>query len=215
MERTKKLIGLPSRLNLVDEQGKVQGKHSHLMHNENGFIPQKDQMYILVNDPSICAWGFAILCQNKIMETGCIKTTGGGKKMRIRKGDDTIRRIREINQVLLRVIKKWDIAYMVSELPHGSQNASAAVMQGIVSGIMQTLSDSLEIGCEWYSEGDSKKCLLGKNSAEKKETIDAISKLYGTQWKSGTKYIDEAVADALSIHYVASKQSSTLQLFNK
>lgn len=169
---------------------------------------------VLANDPSVCAWGFAVLDgKGIILETGCIKTAGGGKKMRIRKGDDTVRRISEINQRLLQMIKKHHVTYLISELPHGSQNASAAVMQGTVSGIGQTIADCLAIGIEWYSEGDSKKCLLGKISAEKKETIQAISKLY--DWKpSGTKYIDEAVADALSIHYVASKQSSILKMFN-
>lgn len=178
-------------------------------------IREPAEFIVLANDPSICAWGYAVLNgRGSVLSFGCIKTAGGGKKMRIRKGDDTVRRIREINQVLLSVIKKYNVTYLISELPHGSQNASAAVMQGIVSGIMQTISDCLEIGVEWYSEGDSKKCLLGKISAEKKETIDAISKLYSLNWTK-TKYIDEAVADALSIHYVASKQSSTLRLFKK
>jgi Holliday junction resolvasome RuvABC endonuclease subunit len=177
-------------------------------------ILKTKNIHILANDPSVCAWGYSVLDQNgNIVDQGCIKTVGGGKKMRIRKGDDTIRRIREINQRLITVIKKYNVEYLLSELPHGSQNASAAVTQGVVSGIMQTISDCMEIGIEWYSEGDSKKCLLGKTSAEKKETIDAISKLYGTKWKSGIKYIDEAIADSLSIHYVASKQSSALKLF--
>ena len=205
MERRKLNIDIPPQ----------HSKESEYWHN--AIESQKMKNFrVLTNDPSICAWGFAVLNgKGEILETGCIKTAGGGKKMRIRKGDDTIRRIREINQRLITAIKKWDVTYMLSELPHGSQNASAAVTQGVVSGIGQTISDCLEIGIEWYSEGDSKKCLLGKISAEKVETINAITKLYGKDWRTGTKYIDEAVADALSIHYVASKQSSTLRLFKK
>jgi len=171
---------------------------------------------VLANDPSVCAWGYAVLNgKGEILATGCIKTVGGGKKMRIRKGDDTIRRISEIDERLKQVIEEYHVTYMISELPHGSQNASAAVMQGSVSGIAQTISVFTGIGIEWYSEGDSKKCLLGKISAEKVETINAISKLYGDKWRTKTKYIDEAVADALSIHYVASKQSSILKMFNR
>ena len=197
MERTKKieLLRLPEKKEEIN--------------------PIKD-FIVLANDPSICAWGWAVLNgKGEILETGCIKTAGGGKKMRIRKGDDTIRRISEIGERLKQVIEKWNVSYLISELPHGSQNASAAVMQGSVSGIAQTISVFTGIGIEWYSEGDSKKCLLGKISAEKVETINAISKIYGDTWGTKTKYINEAVADALSIHYVASKQSSILKMFKQ
>jgi Holliday junction resolvasome RuvABC endonuclease subunit len=168
--------------------------------------------HILTNDPSMTAWGWAILTFNgKIITTGCIKTEPTVKKLRIRKGDSTVGRISEINKILLEVIRKYNITYILSELPHGSQNASAAVMIGVVAGIAQTIADTLNIGIEWYSEGDSKKCLLGKLSATKQETINAINKLYDVKW-TGIKYKDEAIADALSIHYTATKQSSILKL---
>lgn len=170
---------------------------------------------ILTNDPSMTAWGWAVLdYQGKIIETGCIKTITEGKKRRIRKSDETSQRISEINNVLLNVIRRYNVNYILTESPHGSQNASAAVMIGIVAAIVQTISDCLNIGVEWYSEGDSKKCLLGRISATKKETVDAISKLYSVTW-TGTKYKDEAVADALAVHYVATKQSSTLKMMRR
>jgi Holliday junction resolvasome RuvABC endonuclease subunit len=170
---------------------------------------------ILTNDPSMTAWGWAVLdYQGNIIETGCIKTVTEGKKRRIRKSDETTQRISEINNVLLRLIKRYNVNYILTESPHGSQNASAAVMIGIVAAIVQTISDCLDIGVEWYSEGDSKKCLLGRISATKHETIDAIDKLYKVSW-TGVKYKDEAVADALSVHYVATKQSSTLKMMKR
>jgi len=175
-------------------------------------LPTKD-LIILTNDPSITAWGWAVVdTTNTILASGCIKTTPEYKKRRIRKGDDTVRRVSEINQILLRVIKHYKVSYLLTELPHGSQNASAAVMIGIVTGIVQTLSDLLEIGIEWYAEMDAKKCVLGKNSATKQEMITAIDKLYHVKWKN-VKYKDEAVADALAIHYTATKQSNVLHLF--
>jgi len=166
---------------------------------------------ILTNDPSMTAWGWAVLTsEGKILDCGCIKTAPEVKKRRIRKGDDTVRRVSEINQKLLSLIDKYDVRYLLSELPHGSQNASAAVMIGIVVGIVQTLSDTLTIGVEWYSEQDSKKCVLGKKAATKSDMIDAISGLYEIDWK-GVKYADEAIADALAVHYVATKQSPVLK----
>lgn len=170
---------------------------------------------ILTNDPSMTAWGWAVLnAKGDVLETGCIKTKTEGKKRRIRKSDETSQRISEINQQLISVIKKYNICYILTESPHGSQNASAAVMIGAVAAIVQTISDCLEIGVEWYSEQDSKKCALGKNSAEKSEMVTRMKQLYKHDW-TGTKYVDEAVADALAIHYVASQQSSTLKLFKK
>ena len=83
---------------------------------------------------------------------------------------------------------------------------------GITVGILKTLADTLDIGIEWYSEGDAKKCALGKLSATKDEMVKRMGVVYLSHWETGVKYIDEAVADALAIHYVARRLSSTLKL---
>jgi len=170
---------------------------------------------ILTNDPSLTAWGWAIVQPNgKILDVGCIKTEPRANKLRIRKGDDTCRRVHELNTELLRVIRKYNVDYILSELPHGSQTAAAAVMIGIVSGIAQTISDVLGIPIEWYSEGDAKKELLGKNAATKKEIIDAIYITFPNVPWTFIKYKDEAIADALAIFNVALHQS-TFIMFHK
>ena len=179
--------------------------------NRNVTVPEKS---ILTNDPSMTAWGWAVLDWNgNIVDVGCIKTDSQHKKQRIRKGDDTVRRVAEINQQLLKVIKEYNVNYILSELPHGSQNASAATMIGIVIGIMQTISNSKELGIEWYGENDSKKAVLGKQSATKQEMVDAISKLFPEMRWTGKKYKDEAIADAMAVYYVAKQQSAALKLF--
>lgn len=169
---------------------------------------------IICFDPSLTAFGYSVLNGNNILEAGCIKTKPVDKKLRIRKGDDKIRRLIEINQVLKRVIKDHKIAYIISELPHGSQSAPAAIALGMITGIIQAMADFLDIGIEWYSEGDAKKALFGRLSASKQETIDKIDKLYKVNWFN-TQYKDEAIADSLAIHYVALQQSSTLKLMNR
>lgn len=171
------------------------------------------QQYILTNDPSMTAWGWAVVdpVGYMVIDSGAIKTEPGGKKLRIRKGDDRMRRVSEINAVLLRVIKQYNIGFIFSELPHGSQSASAAVMIGIVAGIIQTISDCLGIGVEWYSEGDAKRCVSGKRSVAKDEMVQIISKLYDVSWK-GVKWNDQAVADALAVFHVARQQSNVLKL---
>jgi len=169
--------------------------------------------HILTNDPSFTAWGWAVLTRSGIVvDCGCIKTVPEQKKRRIRKSDDTERRISEIVHTLLSLIKKYNVVYILSEAPHGSQNASAAVMIGACVGIVQSIADVLDIGVEFYSEGDSKKNTLGKLSATKNEMVQAIQKVYTTVKWSGIKYVDEAVADALAVHYVASRFSSTMKM---
>jgi len=171
-----------------------------------------DQFTVLTNDPSMTAWGWAVLDHDaNIIDCGCIKTAPEQKKRRIRKGDDTVRRVSEINQRLITLIKKYKIRYILSELPHGSQNAQAAVMIGIVTGVVQTLADVFEIGIEWYSEQDSKKAILGKKAATKLDMIEAVDRVYDVPW-TNTKYIDEAIADALAVHYVAVRQSPALKM---
>ena len=174
---------------------------------------QQPQFVVLTNDPSLTAWGYAVLnTQNNVLTLGCIKTEPQAKKRRIRKGDDLIRRISEIYDVLLPLIARYHVRFILSELPHGSQNAHAAVMIGAVTAICQGISVMSNIAIEWYSEADAKKAVLGRISSTKQQMVDAIAKKYDVQWTK-VKYKDEAIADALAIHYAATKSSSVLTFF--
>lgn len=170
-------------------------------------------MKILTNDPSTTAWGWAVLDEEgQVLASGCIQTEPSDKKLRIRKGDDRVRRAQEINLALLSIIREWQVDLIISELPHGSQSASAAAMLYLVVGILQALADSLDISIEWYYEIDVKKTLFNRRSVAKEETVEKILPLYHVPY-SGKKYIDQAVADALSIHWYATQYSPTLKMF--
>jgi Holliday junction resolvasome RuvABC endonuclease subunit len=178
-------------------------------------MERSNLQFILTNDPSFTAWGWAIVDERgKVYKSGCIKTTPEQKKRRIRVSDDRTRRTEEITKYLLNLISDYGVTYLLSEAPHGSQNASAAVMIGIVIGVLVGISETLNIPIEWYSEQDSKKCLLGKKAATKDDIVEAIDRLYEVDWTK-TKYIDEAVVDALAVHYVASKQSQILKYMKR
>lgn len=171
---------------------------------------------ILTNDPSFTNWGWAIInLKGEAIACGCIRTAPEHKKLRIRKSDDTGRRAGEIIRHLKMLIEKYNVGFILSEAPHGSQNANAAVMIGVVTGIVYAMSECLRIPLETYSEGDSKKNALGKLSASKDEMIEAMKKVYGNSWRKNLKYYDEAVADALAIHYVASKQSNVIKMMTR
>lgn len=171
-------------------------------------------MKILTNDPSITAWGWAVIHMEKgrlrILDTGCIKTESEATKRRIRKSDDLTRRLEEISKELVRIHEKHGIDWILSEAPHGSQSAVAAKMIGAVAGILSSFATVLELPVEWYSEHDAKKHLLGKRSATKKEIINAIVDIYGDQWRLDIKYKDEAVADALAVFHVGRESSQAL-----
>ena len=175
-------------------------------------INYREKITILTNDPSMTAWGWAVVSPDGIVyATGGIKTEPSTKKLNIRKGDARVRRVKELNYKLLSLIKDYDIDFILSELPHGSQNASAAVMIGMVAGIMQTLSDCFDLGIEWFSEGDCKKAISGKRSLTKGEMIELINGYYKIDW-TGIKWKDEAVADAMAVFNLASQQSEMLKL---
>jgi len=183
------------------------------------------ELIILAMDPSMTGFGWCVMkIDGTILACGCIKTEPENKVRRIRKGDDDVRRIADINHILLKRIKYHKVNYLVTELPHGSQNSAGAKMIGVTQGILQTMSQTLGIPIDWFSEGDSKKALLGKISATKVETINAVDAIYdvpvtgkpkeGAPW-TGKKYIDEAVADSISIFHVALEQSTFLQYYKK
>jgi Holliday junction resolvasome RuvABC endonuclease subunit len=174
-----------------------------------------ESFHVISFDPSLTAWGWVVIdgINHHIVDRGCIKTEPQHKKLRTRVGDDRVRRINELNQQLLKIIRGWNVKYILSEQPHGSQSAVSAIMVGITLGIGQTLSDTLNIGIEWYSEGDAKKALSNKKTLSKQQTIEEIKKLYDVPW-SGIKYKDEAVADAIAVYNVARQQSPMLKYHN-
>jgi Holliday junction resolvasome RuvABC endonuclease subunit len=166
---------------------------------------------ILACDPSFTAWGWVVMQNHIRIDSGCIKTTKESKKRRIREGDDKVRRVTEIVSVLLDLIEKYDIQFIVTELPHGSQNAAGAVMIGVVIGIFQTIVQSMGVPVEWYSENDAKKALVGRNSVSKAEVIAAVEETFEDKLV-GPKYVREAVADAMAIYNAAQKNSPTLKI---
>ena len=169
---------------------------------------------ILAMDPSLTGWGIAILQNHVVIHSECIKTAPEAKKRRIREGDDRVRRTMELVDRLRKVINDFSVDYMVAELPHGSQNFRGAVMLGVVTGIMVTLSECEDIPIEFFSEADAKKALLGRISASKTEVIEAVEETFEIDI-NGPKYVREAVADSLAIYNVAQKQSTTLKILTR
>jgi len=173
------------------------------------------ELIVLANDPSLTGWGYTVInAKFEILATGCIKTSPEHKKRRIRSSDDFCRRMHDLTSELKQVIEEYNVTFIVSELPHGSQSASAMKMVGAVAALGTAIADCLGIPIEWYSEGDCKKELLGKISATKEETIEGIKQFYDVKW-TGIKYKDEAIADSLAVFHVARENSPTISYLTK
>ena len=173
-------------------------------------------MNILTNDPSLTAWGWAVveLETDLIVATGCARTSPSAKKLRIRKGDDRVRRISEIANELNVALHEYKVKYIVSELPHGSQSYNGAIMVGLVLGLLVGLGEGNGIPVEWYSEADAKKSLGLHSPVSKASVVKAIDSKYMIPW-SGVKYQDEAIADAMAVYHCATKNSMFFKYFKK
>jgi Holliday junction resolvasome RuvABC endonuclease subunit len=166
---------------------------------------------ILTNDPSLTAWGWAVVTTDGfVLCADCIKTEPSPAVKKLRKADDRVRRIGELARELKRIIDRYKVVYIISELPHGSQNASAAFALGACAAVVQTISEWSGLGVEWYSEADAKKAVSGKRSVAKEDMVTLMEEKYNTTL-FGVKWKDQGVADALAVHYVAMQESPTLK----
>jgi Holliday junction resolvasome RuvABC endonuclease subunit len=163
---------------------------------------------ILTNDPSVTAWGYAVLdLYGTVYAARAIKTHPGEAR---RIYNDDRRRYTEIISELLDVIKTHNVSYILAEAPHGSQNATAAKMVGFTSGAIVTMSLSLGLPLEQFSEHDVKMGLFGKKNVEKSEMEDFIYPQYPTIVKPRYKWISEAVADSIGVYHHAMATSVKL-----
>lgn len=171
---------------------------------------------VLTNDPSLTAWGYAVirLPEEEILCVGCIETEPQAKVNRIRQGDDRVRRIHELNIILLDVIDKYKVNYIIAELPHGSQNAAAATMVGMAADKVQTIGDCLKISVEWYSENDAKKHAVGKKKITKDDMVNLMQEIYPFK-DDGSKKRNSGIADSLAVYHVAKAYSPMIQFYLK
>ena len=143
----------------------------------------------------------------------CIQTKPSGKKSQVRKGDDLIRRVAEINSKLIDIFKTFNIQLIVSELPYGYSSKKASLMVGIVSGVLQTIADFKGIPLEWYSEKDAKSARGLTSPCPKDKVMESMSERYGLRFEYKTnneRTRQEAMADAMLIYHCATVHSPFL-----
>ena len=167
---------------------------------------------ILAVDPSIREYGYAVLNvddrkkkENWVEDSGCIKTSSD-PDTRL-KSKDRVHRVQNIFSELNRICTMWGIEHVVSELPAGSQSATAAWTLGSVVGGTASLAISLDIDIDFFTLHECKQSVEGiddtPEGVSKKEYVAIKMKdMYNAQWED-TKYIDLAVSDSLAVFETA------------
>lgn len=159
--------------------------------------------------------GWAVSNNNKIIDTGVIKTKKLDKKSKkgISSTKEHCNNIKYIVKELDYIILKYpDIDYVCGELPHsGSQSATASYQMGLITGLIVTYFLTHNFNSKWVSPNNVKIAVCGKLKAEKEEIMDTITKMYPDYKFPKAKCKFEHIADAIGALLVLQNEN----IYNK
>ena len=155
---------------------------------------------ILCLDIAFANTGWAVMDKGVPAAYGTIRT-GKDKRKSVRVSDDKAFRAGKMAEELKEVIELHKPLGIVAELPHGSQNASAANLLGWAAGIVVSMATAYGIPCEWISEGDSKLAAIGRRTATKDEMMQWARNRWPEIDFPKAKTHFEHVADSLAAYH--------------
>lgn len=165
---------------------------------------------ILAVDPSIRATGYVVFQRESTdhefepVEGSCVKTQKSDDYDKV--GQDRLRRIGLVNHALGLVIRRRHIEHVVSELPMGTQSASAAKTLGLVTGAVKAICDVKDLPVDFYNDKMCKASVFNE-SVDKDEVVEAMKEEYPDSYIwTDTKYRDEAMADSIVVFKTAMKE---------
>lgn len=156
-------------------------------------------MSILALDIAFANLGWAVFQNGKPVAYGTLKTEKDARKT-VKASDDRASRAAVLAEGLKYIIGQYGPQGIVGELPSGSQNAVAAYLMAMASGVVVGVASANGLPCEWISEGDSKKAALGKRTATKEEMMDWCRGAWGEVEFPKIKSHFEHVADACAAY---------------
>lgn len=153
-------------------------------------------MNILYSDPSLCAYGYAVLDgRGKILEGGCIRTLATDT-------DET--RAGKIGQELTRIVSDYNVGKANFEKSVGAKSYNAAKALALVQGLTIGVLQAFDVPFQTFAACDIKQGLVGKRDAEKQEVLDVVVKLcplFEASLKGIKNKTDRfAVSDSLAIY---------------
>jgi len=175
---------------------------SKLYQIENTIAAPPASSTVLALDPSKTATGWAVLRDSQVIANGCFKF-----KSELGKKASSIDKFWEFNlkytEFIFNIVRKYWVAEICAEFPHGTKSYHAAVSLTTVKNIIGSIKPMLGIPVHFYTEGSCKKHYFGRfKNVEKSETVKEMKARFG-DWKlelPKAKYGQEAVCDALLVY---------------
>lgn len=138
-------------------------------------------MRVMGIDAGLQGMGVVIAQGKTIIYAGTSRTQRSGKKG-LRVADDDADRCQQHARFLLSVIREWQPAGAVVELPSGgAQGARANRCMGMATGIVATALEAAGIPVEWVTPGEVKKTAAGRRDASKAEVEQTVCQAFTWQ----------------------------------
>ena len=161
----------------------------------------------LTLDPSLTAFGWAVVDDLTIIDYGCIITK---KDNKIRVTSDRIRRLSLIVNTLQEVMQKYPIDIVYFEIPSGSKSNTAAIALGMIHGLVVTFCICNNVAFTPCLAKSAKKTTTGDSDGTKEAVfINVLNSFKNARKLFDTKMTKEkrfAVSDALAIYLTIKKQ---------
>jgi len=152
---------------------------------------------VLTLDPSLRAFGWAIVSNGKYVAGGCVKTK---KKKGLIVDSDYIS-LRELIEALMDLNKKYKITEVYYEVPGGSKGFRCAQTLAAVRGAVLSFCLNNALPHNEVRVIDLRKELVGNKDASKDEILACVLKKIPTFSVKGLKDDEKyAISDALAVY---------------
>jgi Holliday junction resolvasome RuvABC endonuclease subunit len=112
---------------------------------------------------------------------------------------DRVRRIKLVTKKLEELINKYDIQHVITELPSGTQSASAASLIGSAIGLFVASVTLMDIKTDYVTPHQVKMATVGLKDATKFEMMSKVKELYPDVKFPTQSYKFEHIADAVGV----------------
>jgi Holliday junction resolvasome RuvABC endonuclease subunit len=156
-------------------------------------------------DPSIAAYGYAVLCDGQLMELGTFHTR---RDPTAKKLDDRAERVEVLGRNLLDLIDRWGAneAFVESlAFVPGRTSGPATSVLGRVRGLTEGICLARGVRLREFRPDVVKAAVTGRRNASKAEVAEAMARLYLSAGEPG---VDENATDALAVAHVGASRNN-------
>jgi len=151
---------------------------------------------ILGIDPGVASTGWAVLDKDKLIASGCIKTS---------KKDDFSYRLSQIYQEVAEICSRWSVVDLAIEEIFFAKNAKTALKVAQAMGAIKTAAQNNGVRVFGYTPLQIKIAVVGYGRAEKKQVELMVEQMVVLNEKINSHHAVDALAAALT-HQVIFKK---------